>query len=208
MNYLDIEKWNRKEHFNFYKEFEEPFFGVCVNVDITKALERAKALDVSFFLYYMHKSIVAANEVEPFKYRIVENGKILICENVDAGSTIGREDGTFGFSYLKYSSDLEAFIKTAQEEIDFVRSAKGLMSPSSTPDVIHYTTLPWFSFTSFSHARMFKFKDSIPKIAFAKYFKEGDKMKMPVSIHVHHGLMDGYHVGLYLERFQELLDDL
>ena len=32
-------------------------------------------------------------------------------------------------------------------------------------------------------------------------------MKMPVSIEVHHALADGLHVGRYLERFQELLDD-
>ncbi|TYP97099.1 chloramphenicol acetyltransferase [Sphingobacterium allocomposti] len=29
---------------------------------------------------------------------------------------------------------------------------------------------------------------------------------MPVSIHVHHGLVDGYHVGLFIDRYQELMD--
>jgi chloramphenicol O-acetyltransferase type A len=29
---------------------------------------------------------------------------------------------------------------------------------------------------------------------------------MPVSIHVHHGLMDGYHVGLFVDEFQRLMN--
>lgn len=31
--------------------------------------------------------------------------------------------------------------------------------------------------------------------------------EMPVSIHVHHALMDGYHVALSVEKFQNLLND-
>jgi len=29
--------------------------------------------------------------------------------------------------------------------------------------------------------------------------------QMPISIHVHHALMDGFHVAQFVERFQELL---
>jgi chloramphenicol O-acetyltransferase type A len=29
---------------------------------------------------------------------------------------------------------------------------------------------------------------------------------MAMSIHVHHGLMDGYHVGEFVKLFQELMD--
>lgn len=34
----------------------------------------------------------------------------------------------------------------------------------------------------------------------------GDKRMMPVSIHVHHALMDGYDVGMFVDLFQELMD--
>jgi chloramphenicol O-acetyltransferase type A len=29
---------------------------------------------------------------------------------------------------------------------------------------------------------------------------------MSMSIHVHHGLMDGYHVGQFVDCFQELMN--
>jgi chloramphenicol O-acetyltransferase type A len=35
--------------------------------------------------------------------------------------------------------------------------------------------------------------------------KDG-KRSMPVSVHVHHALVDGLHVGQYIDRFQELMN--
>jgi chloramphenicol O-acetyltransferase type A len=29
---------------------------------------------------------------------------------------------------------------------------------------------------------------------------------MPVSVHVHHALMDGFHVGQFVEAFQDILN--
>ena len=35
--------------------------------------------------------------------------------------------------------------------------------------------------------------------------KNGEKF-MPVSIHVHHALMDGYEVGIFVDKFQNLMN--
>ena len=72
--------------------------------------------------------------------------------------------------------------------------------------MVHITTIPWFSFTALSHPRHFKFRESIPKISFGKFFSENQKLLMPVAVHVHHALIDGYHVGQFFELFQEILD--
>ncbi|MCU6167761.1 hypothetical protein KWH76_23435, partial [Enterobacter roggenkampii] len=39
---IDIEKWNRKEHFNFFKTFDDPFFGMTANVDFTPVYNYSK----------------------------------------------------------------------------------------------------------------------------------------------------------------------
>jgi chloramphenicol O-acetyltransferase type A len=73
--------------------------------------------------------------------------------------------------------------------------------------VIHFSAVPWLDFTSVSHARSFSFPDSCPKITFGKAVEEAPGRKsMAVSVHVHHGLVDGSHVGLFAERFQHLLN--
>ena len=107
---LDIEKWSRKDHFLFFSKFEEPFFGLTVRMDCTKAYETSKSKGSSFFLYYLHSSLLAVNSIEPFRCRIRDN-QVLIFDKINASPTINRENGTFGFSYLDYFEDFIEFEK-------------------------------------------------------------------------------------------------
>ena len=40
---IDITHWNRREHFEFFSQFDDPFFGITTLVDFTKAYEHIKA---------------------------------------------------------------------------------------------------------------------------------------------------------------------
>lgn len=202
---LNLETWNRKEHFLFFKQMEEPFFGVTITVDCTKAYEKAKEMGVSFFTYYLHKTLAAVNSIEPFRYRIIDND-VYIFDRIDVSSTILREDKTFGFSQIEYAEDLHLFAENTKIEIARVQSTKGLFTREYSENLIHFSALPWINFTSFSHARSFTWPDSCPKISFGKMMEENSKKTMSMSIHVHHGLMDGYHVGEFVKLFQELMD--
>ena len=204
---LDFENWNRKEHFAHFSRMEEPFFGVTLEIDCTKAYQTAKSLNASFFIFYLHKTLVAVNAIENFKYRIAED-KIYINDRVDVSATIGREDGTFGFSLMEYNPKFKAFEKDACEEIERIQKTTGLFTRSFDDDnVIHFSAIPWLNFTSLSHARSYSYPDSCPKISFGKMITLDDgKKKMAMSVHVHHGLMDGLHVGQFVDLFQELMN--
>ena len=204
---LDIENWNRKEHFLFFKQMEEPFFGVTVEIDCTKSYETAKALDTSFFIYYLYKTLVAVNTIESFRYRISED-KIFVHDKINGSATIGREDGTFGFSLIEYNSDFTIFEKTALTEIERIQNTTGLFTRTFEEDnVIHFSAIPWLNFTSLSHARSYSFPDSCPKISFGKMMvAENGKRTMSMSVHVHHGLIDGFHLGQFVDYFQEIMN--
>lgn len=205
--FLDIGNWNRKEHFKFFKQMEEPFFGVTVEIDCTKAYATTKELKTSFFIYYLHKTLVAVNAIEPFRYRILED-QIVINERIDGSATIGRADHTFGFSLIKYDPDFAVFEQIASTEIERIQNTTGLFTRAFEEDnVIHFSAIPWVNFTSLSHARSYTFPDSCPKISFGKMtISENGKKTMPMTIHVHHGLMDGFHVGQMVDYFQEQMN--
>ncbi len=205
---LDLENWNRKEHFLFFKQMEEPFFGLTVEIDCTKAYNTSKQLGTSFFVYYLHKTLVAVNTIEPFRYRIIDD-TIYIYDTIDVSATIMRDDKTFGFSLIEYSPDFEVFATNTFEEIERIQNTTGLFTREfKDTNVIHFSTVPWVNFTSLSHARSFTFPDSCPKISFGKMMIGIDgKRTMSMSIHVHHGLMDGYHVGQFVDCFQELMNE-
>lgn len=202
---LDTANWERKAHFEFFRDFDEPFFGVCVNLEVQQLYDHAKASGDSFFIHYLHAATKAANAVEAFRYRIDAEGNIRVYDVINASSTINREDGTFGFSYIAYADEFEVFRQSALHEIEQVRNNRDLIPSADDANTIHYSTLPWLQFTSLSHARRYSVKDSIPKITFGKLFRDNGRLNMPVSIHVHHALADGLHVGQFVDTLQQLM---
>lgn len=204
--YLDIDQWERKDHFSFFKGFDEPFFGVTAEIDCSVAYAEAKRKGVSFFLYYLHKALTAANQIEAFKYRI-EGDKVARYETVNASPTVPRPNGTFGFSYMEYIPSFDDFYTAAAQEIERVSQETTLVPATSNENVIHFSALPWIKFTAVSHARHYAMSDSIPKISFGKVYENNGIKLMPLSIHVNHALMDGYDVGRYVDLFQNLMKE-
>jgi len=203
---IEIEKWERKELYRFFSQFEEPFFGITVRIDCTKAYSAAKAFGKSFFLHYLYRALKAANEIENFRYRVFEK-EVYLFDKVNASPTINRENGTFGFAYMDYEENEEKFIINALKEIERVQKTNDLLPAVSGENVIHFSAVPWIDFTALSHARSFTFPDSSPKISFGKVTEEHGLKTMAVSLHAHHGLMDGIHAGQFIDRFQELMDE-
>ena len=202
---LNLETWNRNEHFLFFKQMEEPFFGITTTVDCTKAYSNCKELEISFFTYYLHKTLQVVNEIENFRYRIIDN-EVFIFDRIDASATILREDKTFGFSLIEFAENINEFAEITKKEIERIQTTTGLFTREYPENLIHFSAMPWINFSSFSHARSYTWADSCPKISFGKLMEENGKKKMAMSIHVHHGLIDGFHVGEFLNCFQELMD--
>jgi chloramphenicol O-acetyltransferase type A len=144
------------------------------------------------------------NQCPAFKLRI-EDGRPVRYDRIDASATVDRPDGTFGFSNIVFDDDFVVFQQNAKSEIARVRAGSGINPGVAGPNVIHYSAVPWISFTALSHAHHSGYSDSVPKISFGKTFIQGDQMLMPVSVHAHHALVDGSDAGHFVELFQKLL---
>lgn len=200
---IDIEKWERRELFRFFKDFEEPYYGISTDLECTGAYQYAKSKGISFFLYYLYLVLKSVNRTEAFRYRI-EGDELFLYDVVDGSATIDRENGTFGFSYIPYFEDLEQFLESATLEVKRVRADQRLVSNDFGQNIIHFSALPWIRFTSVSHPRHYSIRDAIPKITMGRYYMNGERMMMPVSTYVHHALADGLHVGQFNETLEGL----
>ena len=202
---IDFKNWNRKEHFEFFSAFDEPFFGITTSIDCTIALEKAKANQISFFVYYLHKTLAAVNKIENFRLRI-EDKNVVLYDEIDASATIMREDKTFGFSFMKFHEDINEFQKIVQKEIARMQTTTGILTREYPENIIHFSAIPWINFTGLTHSRNFGVSDSCPKISFGKVAENNGKKTMALSVTAHHGLVDGYHIGLFVEELQNELN--
>ncbi len=204
---IDYSTWKRKEHFEWFKNFDEPFWGIVSEVECSKAYDSSKKEGIPFYHYYLHKSLKAVNLFEDFRLRI-EDGQIVCYDKVHASATLNNKDGLYAMSFIEYHEDIEEFSRNIKKEIKRISKITGLGVNSDTArkDTIHYSSVPWYKITGLTHARNYKFEDSVPKITFGKFEQVGNKKIMNISINGHHGLIDGSHAGEYLNLFQELLN--
>lgn len=204
--YLDLDNWPRRELFEFFIDFSNPYFNVCARVDITElvALVRARDIKISSALHYF--ALRAANETEPFRYRLKDR-KVIVYDVVSGGTTVLLPNESFAYAYFDYHRDFEKFLTEMGKAVDEVQTGSGPLKPTLREDVIYHTTLPWIPFTSFAHARHKGRGESIPRIVFGKFTEEHDRLMLPISVEVHHALMDGLHVGRFLSKLEEALAD-
>lgn len=204
MEVIDIEAWNRKQLFEHFSSLKDPYFGVTVPLDVTKAYKRSKALNYSFFGTYLHDCMSAINDIEELKLRI-DNNKVIKYNTINASATIMRADKTFGFSFINYDKDLSVFLNNLEEEKHRIQNSKELFPPKNGLDCIHCSAMPWLNFTGHKEP-VSGVLDSVPKLAFSKMIDNSNSLKINVAINVNHALVDGYHLSLFVDRFQHYLD--
>ncbi len=201
---LDLNSWHRRELFEFFRGYAHPYFNICARLDITRLMELLRDRPgVSKSLTYHYFALRIANEIEPFRYRLKDD-EVIVHDVINGGTTVLLPNETFTYAYFNYHEDFNKFVTEAAEGINKVRS-EGALKPTMRYDLIYFTTVPWISFTSFAHARTPGRGESIPRIAFGKFLAENSRTLLPISVEVHHALMDGLHVGRFIMRMEEEL---
>ncbi len=202
---VDLTKWTRTNHFNFFNDYANPFYNICTNIEITELLDFTRKNNLSFFLSSLFLSTKAINEVSEFKFRIL-NDEIIEYNLVHPFSTILNDNDTFSFCPFEFTNNFKIFITKGEEALrDIAKNKDRLDAKEYRQDVIYYSVVPWFSITGMTNPIKSFHGNSIPKIIFSKYFEENGKIKMPICLEVNHAFIDGLHIAKYLELFRSFI---
>ena len=204
---IDPDTWKRKNQYEHFKDFDDPFFNITGCIDVTPLYHFCKKENLSFFLANLFYSLQTTNEIEAFRTRILDD-KIVVYDTIHAGSTILHDDETFSFCYFENSGSVFEFVNSGRKRIEEQLSKKVFDPKLNDLNMTHYSVIPWIKFTAFKHAKKFGSKDSIPKIVFGKLSEENQKKEIPVSIEVNHCLVDGFHVGQYFQIYQQKINEI
>lgn len=204
---LDIENWPRRTTYEFFKDYEDPFFNFTANLDVSSLHPFCKQYGLSFSLMALYYSLIAANEIREFRIRLFD-GRLVEFDRIHATQTILNDDETFSFAYFEMKDDVFEFDRAGKATLEKYKALKTFDVELDRVDLIYYSVIPWVSFTSFKHASRLDKSQTVPRIVFGKRFDVGDKKLMPLSVEANHTIMDGFHVGKFFTRFQEIVNSL
>lgn len=204
---VDISTWERKATYEFFRDYEDPFFNIAANLDVTRVYQFCKENGLAFSLAALFLSLQTANEIREFRLRIID-GAVVEFARVEATQTILNEDETFSFCYFAMQDDIFEFDRAGKAARDTYKALKTFDVETDRVDLIYYSAIPWISFTSFKHASRQNNRQTVPRMVFGKIFEDGSTRKMPFSVEVHHALVDGIHVGKFFNLFQAKLNSV
>jgi chloramphenicol O-acetyltransferase type A len=205
MRKIDLESWPRRKHFEVYRQYDYPHFNLTFPVNVTAFRAWVKQRGDSLTLATTYLLARVGNEMPPFRMRI--HGEDLIEHDVVHPSfTILLENDLFSFCTVGYEHDYDSFHLNGEKRIEEVRSNPTLDDEPGKDNLLFMTSIPWIHFTSMQHPIHMHPVDSVPRIAWGRIDGQGDQLVMPLSVQVHHAVMDGLHVGRYAERVQQLLN--
>ena len=204
---VDIDTWERKTTYEFFLDYEDPFFNIAANLDVTRLYRFCKDNDLAFSLAALFLSLKTANAIREFRLRMKDE-RVIEFDRIEATQTILNDDETFSFCYFELKDDIFEFDRAGKVAREKYLALRTFDVETDRLDLIYYSAIPWISFTSFKHASPRNNRQTIPRMVFGKHFENGDRRLMPFSVEVHHALVDGVHVGKFFNLYQQNIDSL
>ena len=207
MKKIDTINWKRKNTYEFYKDMDIPRYQVTVDLDVSSFYKYVKKKELSFYFSFMWLVLRELNQIDNFKYRFVDQ-EVYIFDVISPSFTDKVEDGDiFKIVNSDFIGDIikfqeQAIKKSREQGNKFIN-----LDDEIRQDLVYITTFPWAKFTHASHPTNLDSKDAIPRIGWAKFEKQGEKMMMPFTIEVHHAFVDGFHVGKLINAIENRLKE-
>ncbi|HDR8069359.1 type A chloramphenicol O-acetyltransferase [Bacillus cereus] len=202
---IDREDWNRERYFEHYFKLKCTF-SMTVNVDITMLLEEVYQKGIKFYPVFIYLISRVVNNHKKFRTCFNDEGVLGYWEEMIPSYTIfHKDDKSFSSIWMDYSGDFRTFYKNYEDDMRCYASVHGFFTKENIPpNVFPISSIPWTSFTGFNLNINNDENFLLPIITCGKYFNEGNKVMLPVSLQVHHSVCDGYDASQFIEDLQQL----
>lgn len=204
-NYIDIEKWKRKQHYNYYLKNVPCTYSMTIKLDITNVIKSQKKL-YSTLLYCISKTV---NKYEEFRTILDSEGKVGYFDELYPCYTIfHKENETFSNIWTEYSEDYEVFCKNYKEDMEkYGKNLDIVAKPDIPVNSFPISMLPWESFEGFNLNLQRGYEYLLPIFTLGKYYQEQDKVFIPLAIQVHHSVCDGFHLCRFIDSLRKALGE-
>lgn len=203
---IELEHWERKQHFEHYVNNVPCGFSITANIDITAVLTSVKAKSLKFYPAFLHMVSAVVNAHREFRTCYNEDKELGYWVSMNPSYTIFHQDTeTFSNIWTQYSDDFGVFYRNVQADMELYADNKDFQpKPDCPPNSFPVSSIPWSSFTGFN-LNIYNNNDFfLPIVTGGKYFEQNNTVQLPVSLQVHHAVVDGYHASRFMNELQQL----
>lgn len=202
---IDVHTWERKTHYEIYRQFANARYDITLELDVTNLVKYVKENHLSFTLTMIHTIAKCANEIDEFRMRI-ENDEPVIYDKIDLSFTyLNKEANLMKNVVAENDANVFAFNRKAKAAIE--KQNVYFTGPLGN-GIYQFSSIPWISYTHISHTFSGNKNYAVPVFDFGKFHEKNGRLVMPFSIEVHHSFVDGYHIGVLVEKLQKTLDEM
>ncbi len=205
-NIVNLEEFDRIEHYNRYLNINCRY-SLTVQLDIDKLYHICKDEKLKFYPTLLWFVTKAVNKFQFMRYFIDKNTDFGYFDKMNVAYTLKPKDKeNFGTVWTEYSDDFKEFYNNYLKDITYCEA--GFEFKGNKPDNCYdFSNLLWLDFTSFD----IKFTETVPYlppiITTGKINAQTEKVSIPFNISVHHSVCDGYHLSLFFDYLNEILND-
>lgn len=207
LNIIDKVAWQRKEYFEHYHSNVPCTYSITVEIDITKILSQLKDKKLKLYPFMIYGISHIVNRHQEFRMSMDENNNIGYYDVVNPSYTIFHKDTeTFTTMWTEYDSDFQIFYNNYVEDINQFEKVKSMISkPLKGKNIFTISCIPWTTFTGFNLNLQNGYNYLPPIFTIGKYYNQGEKILIPLSVQVHHAVCDGFHIARFINQLQDLI---
>lgn len=205
---IDMQTWPMAQTFYYYTQIAPTSYTLNVNMDVTILRKELKTRGYKFFPSYIYLVSTVIKKQQELRIGI-KDGVLGIWDYLTpVYPQLHEDDKTISLLWTEYNDNFLEFYNQYISDTQTHGKSHGILSSKGVPlpNSFVISCIPWFTFNSFC-VHNHGIKDYyFPSFEAGQFIESDNKVLMPLSITVHHATTDGYHLKLFFEELQRIMN--
>lgn len=206
---IDYDNWKRKSHFEGISQKDPSLISMTVPINITRLKKYLTNHSMRLYPVLIACISMVINRFDEFKMALDDNFNLGVYDTIHPSYTIfHKDDCTFSCIYTAIQNDVHSFYNAIVQDMEVFGSLKGFETRVAPKNSFPISCIPWVTYTGYSIIELKEKKSVAPYVIIGRYNCQNSEIHLPITMQVSHSVADGYHVCMFFQELQKLLNSL
>ncbi len=206
---LDLNTWVRRDIFNHFIQDVRCVISVTAELDVTDVIAFCRASGRRFYPTFLYLTARAINRRDEFKMAEDEAGALIRWHEVSPSYVVFHpEDELFTRLMTDYAPEFDIFYERVVSDMALHQDKRAFEVAYTQRNTFDASCLPWLSYTSCDLHVFDSGTYLAPIVTWGQYVGVNGRFSMPLTMQIHHGVADGFHIARFFSDLKEEIERL